>query len=532
LRAPQGSLPDHDFAYVPEGARILGAAKLSGKLNGNWNIGALNAVTGRERADLDLSGVRSRADVEPLTYYGIFRVQKEFKESRHALGFMSTIVNRTFDADCLKDQLNSSAATFGMDGWSFLDRDKTWVVTGWMGLSHVRGSTTRLTDLQMNSQHYLQRPDAGHVQVDSSATSMTGLAGRIWLNKQNGNVIFNSAIGFVNPRFDVNDAGFMWNGDMINAHIIGGYKWVKPGRLTRHAEFHLAHARNYDFGGNNTYSVWFHYGYVRFLNYYLLNYYLAYNPETLNNRRTRGGPLTLNPDGVETSWSVSTDSRKPLVFGLGFSTTNYQPNHGWNAAVTIEWKPSSNMSFSISPQYTADYTHAMWIGAFADPLAVSTFGNRYVFAELDYKDISAGMRLNWTFTPKLSLQLYIQPLLSSGDYENFKELAAPKSYDFNRYGDGASTFSEDTYTADPDGPAGPAESIALWNADFNFKSLRGNAVLRWEYKPGSVLYFVWTQRRSDFENTGSFQFGRSMETLWNIKPDNIFMIKATYWWPL
>ncbi|MFC1501964.1 DUF5916 domain-containing protein [bacterium] len=531
-RAPQGSLPDHDFASVPEGARILGAAKLSGKLNGNWNIGVLSAITGRERADLDIGGIRSEVDVEPMTYFGIFRAQKEFNDSRQALGFMSSIVSRKFHDPLLRDQFNSGATSFGIDGWSFLDKDKTWVVTGWMGLSHVQGNTTRLTSLQRNSQHYLQRPDADHVQVDSSATSMTGLAGRIWLNKQNGNFIFNSAIGFVDPWFDVNDAGFMWNGDVINAHIIGGYKWVKPGLLTRHAEFHVAHARNYDFGGNNTYAVWFHYGYIRFLNYYTLNYFMAYNPETLNNRRTRGGPLTLNPDGLQTNWNLSTDSRKPLVFGFGFGTSNYQPNHGWNAGVSAEWKPSSNVSFSLSPQYIVDHTNAMWIGAFSDPLAEKTFGNRYVFAELDYREISAGMRLNWTFTPKLSLQLYVQPLISVGNYKNYKELSESKTYNFNKYGDGESTFSEETYEADPDGPSGPAEPITLWDADFNFKSLRGNAVLRWEFRPGSVLYFVWTQRRSDFENTGTFQFGRSMETLWNTKPDNIFMIKATYWWPL
>jgi len=67
------------------------------------------------------------------------------------------------------------------------------------------------------------------------------------------------------------------------------------------------------------------------------------------------------------------------------------------------------------------------------------------------------------------------------------------------------------------------------NLDFNFKSLRGNAVLRWEYLPGSVLYFVWTQTRSDTENIGEFKFKKSFDRLLDAHPDNIFLIKFTYW---
>lgn len=170
-----------------------------------------------------------------------------------------------------------------------------------------------------------------------------------------------------------------------------------------------------------------------------------------------------------------------------------------------------------------------WIGAFDDPLATATFGRRYVFARLDQRTFVAGLRLNWTFTPRLSLQLYAQPLVSSGDYSGFGELARPASYDFHRYAEGASTFHEATHQADPDGP-GPAPAIDVGNPDFGFRSLRGNAVLRWEFGPRSTLYCVWTQSRQDEEDVGRFELRRSIGRLASARADNIFLVKLAYGW--
>ncbi len=527
-RAPQGSLPDYDFAKLPEGSRILGAAKLSGKVGDNWNIGTLHAVTNQEKAELDLNGERAHAEVEPMSYYGVFRGQKEFQQGRQGLGLLSTLATRKFDDDRLRDELNSQSMSLGLDGWTFFDKDKVWVITGWAGMSQVRGSQQRIFDLQQNSQHYFQKPGVNHVSVDSTATSMTGYAGRFWINKQKGNFIFNTALGIIDPKFDVNDMGFMWRSDVINGHIIGGYKWVKPGKFTRNAQLDFATFGSWDFGGNRTWSGVFHYGEITFLNYWGIEWDWAYNPESVNNRLTRGGPLTLNPSGLEGDFELESDSRKLWVLSLGFNGGYYGSGKYWNISPSVEWKPASNVSVSIGPDYEKGITTAQWIGAFDDPSATATYGKRYVFAELDQTTLAASIRLNWTFTPKLSLQLYAQPLISSGDYYDFKELARPRSYDFNIYGEGESTIDEQNCIADPDG-AGPALPIELGNPDFNFKSLRGNAVLRWEYLPGSTLYLVWTQSRSDVEEIGEFQFNRSFRRLWKADVDNIFMIKASYW---
>ncbi|MGH7595416.1 MAG: DUF5916 domain-containing protein [bacterium] len=509
-RAPQGNVPSADFADMPLGTSILGAAKLTGKVANNWNVGMLHALTSRESAELTQNNRRWRSEVEPLTYYGIMRAQKEIKEGRQGIGFISTFAARQFDDERLRHDINSSAFAGGIDGWTFLDGNKTWVITGWAGMSQVRGNETRLTALQTNSRHYFQRPDAGHVSVDSFATSLTGYAGRVLLNKQKGNVIFNSALGFVDPKFDINDMGFLFRTDVINGHLGGGYKWTKVGKVTRYAELLGAVFGSRDFDGNMIWMGVWQSGYFEFLNYYNFNYSLAYNPETVSNNRTRGGPLTLNRPGWEVNFFVNSDSRKNWVFGLGtFGYSRGPKNWDRGLDASVEWKPSANLSISAGPTlwWNRNFAQYVTVDTSNAHLAAATFGQHYIFAELRQTELAANIRMNWTFTPRLSLQLYAQPLISSGNYSNYKELARARSYDFNPYA---------TSRAD----------------DFNIKSLRGNAVLRWEYSPGSTLYFVWTQSRSDYENFGNFQFNRSVGRLGDTRPNNIFLVKASYWWGL
>ncbi len=527
-RVPQGSLPSYDYVDPPSGTHILGAAKLTGKI-GDFNVGVIQSLTRREFANIDLAGKKSSVEVEPLSYYGIFRAQKEFNEGRQALGFMSTLASRSFRDNRLRDEINSSAFSGGIDGWTFLDDSKTWVLTGWAGMSTIKGNSKRILSVQQNSQHYFQRPGFNFESVDSSATSLTGFAGRFYLNKQKGNFIFNSAFGFITPKFDVNDLGFLRRTNVLNGHFGGGYRWTKPTDFYRYIEVGGAVFRSYDFDGNKTSDGYFHGGFIQFLNYYSVNWNYVYNPKTFNNRATRGGPLMINLPGYQVNLNVRSDSRKNWVLRMNyFLYTQTDGSKSWSFGTGIELRPVSNVFISLSPRYNKNDNRAQYIGTYTDPFATNTFGKRYVFGELDQTTFSARIRLNWTFTPYLSLQLFIQPLISTGKYTNYKELARPRSFDFNVYGKGSSTFDKNNFVADPDG-SGPAAPINIGKRDFNFSSLRGNAVLRWEYTPGSVLFFVWTQTRTGFEDNGKFQFGRSFSNLLNLHPDNIFLIKFSYW---
>ncbi|NWF51238.1 MAG: carbohydrate binding family 9 domain-containing protein [Ignavibacteriaceae bacterium] len=530
-RAPQGSLPDADFVNYPDGTHILGAAKLTGKIGESWNIGTIQAVTRREFVDFKLDNFTSEAEIEPLTYYGVIRGQKEFNSGDAGLGFISTSTSRFFEDPVLKDQLNKNAFTGGFDGWIFLDSSNTWVLTGWLGLSHIIGTSQRIISVQRNPLHYFQRPDSKNLSIDSTANSLTGFAGRFYLNKQKGNFFFNSAFGFLSPKFDLNDIGFQWRSDLINAHIGGGYRWTEPTDFYQFLQLGGAVYRSYNFDGMITGNGIFHFGFFQFLDYSSLNWNLSYNSEVVNTRRTRGGPITLTPSGYQADVFYNSDERKEIVFNTGIYTYQSKFSRTVGLEAGFELHPLSNISFSIMPAIEKNFESTQWVGSYKDILAENTFGRRYVFAELRQTTLSANIRLNWTFTPTLSLQLYVQPLISSGDYSNYKELKRPGSYEYLVYGFDGSTFDDEKFIADPDGN-GPAPEIEIGNRDFNFKSLRGNAVLRWEYVPGSVLYFVWTQNRADFEDNGEFQVNRSLSRLWDTAPENIFMVKLTYWFNL
>jgi len=498
--------PDGGFADGPVGAHILGALKLTGKAGGNWNIGALSAMTNREQATYqDSLGARWRQEIEPLAFYGVYRAQKEIAQGRQGIGFMSTVAARAFDDPALRDTRNANSVFVGTDGWTFLDASRTWVTTWRGGVSRIAGTTGRLLAVQQSSVHYFQQPDNGHVTVDSAATSMTGAMGRVTLGKQKGNTFVNSSLGFISPSFDLNDLGFLSRTGIVNMHFGGGYDWTKPGRVFRYVELGGAVFRNYDWDGNINWSGVFHFGSVQLKNFYWINWNAAYNPWTVNNRRTRGGPLSLNPPGVQFGINVNSDSRKTWTFGLGSGIYDARSDRNWWAWAELGWRPAPNVSLSLSPNLSGDITPVQYIGTYGDSTATATFGKDYVFARLRSTELSAGIRLNWTYTPQLSLQLYAQPLISAGKYDQFKQLARPRTFDF-------------TPTAAP------------YDPDFNFRSLRGNAVLRWEYLRGSTLFFVWTQRRQDVEDIGDFAFHRSLDRLMQAKADNIFMIKATYWW--
>ncbi len=298
-----------DFADVPVAMRILGAAKLIGRVAPAWSLGTLHALTRRETADLERRGQPSRMEIQPLTYYSATRTQAEFRERRLGLGLMATAAARSFDDPALRDRLNSASLLGGLDGWLVLDRKETWVLSGWSALSHVRGNPTRMVDLQRSSTHYFQRVDASHVEVDSGATALTGHAHRYWLNKQKGATQFNAAVGVVSPEFDVNDLGFQKRSDLVNAHVGTGYKWTRPGKLRRYQSVKAAVFATRDFDGNLVTRGVRGSGYTEFHNGGAWNYYATYTGQTLDNRRTRGGPLTLELPAFSIGTDFQTDTQ-------------------------------------------------------------------------------------------------------------------------------------------------------------------------------------------------------------------------------
>ncbi|MCK5220401.1 MAG: hypothetical protein KAR14_02395, partial [Candidatus Aminicenantes bacterium] len=479
----------------------------------------------------DIDGDRSQGEVEPFSNYTVLRAHKEFNEGRQGIGFIATSVLRGLNDVNLKDMLNNKAFSFGVDGWTFLDKKKKWVVTGWMGGTQVSGTKERITDLQYSYPHYYQRPDVDYLGVDEDATSLSGYSGRFMLHKQEGNFMFNAALGFISPGFDARDMGFQWSGDVINGHVLLGYRSFKKWKFIKYWDALFITQRNYDFGGNKVGDQRFIFiGDIEFTNFWYLYFQMSSNPAQMDKYRTRGGPMMLVQPFTWFDFGLFSDRRKPVVLRLGghFLTSDWGRVRR-SASATIEWKPGTNISLSLSPRYDYNYNNSQWVDNIDDPVLTETYGTRYIFGDLSQKTLSCSIRLNWIFSPKLSLQAYLQPFISVGAYTGFKEFAVPGTYDFNTYGVGSSSIdyneTDDDYSVNP-GDGG--NTFNLYNPDFNYKSLRGTVVFRWEYKLGSTLYLVWTQNRSDFGNPGDLSFGRDLSDMLSAPGDNIFMLKFTY----
>jgi hypothetical protein len=530
-RAPHLSASG-DFIDTPTATTILGATKLTGKTRNGWSIGFLEALTDSERARTRTGTTSSTTIVEPLTNYAVARVQREFR-SRVGLGLLATSVNRQLDTPELRSALAHDAFVFGTDAYVFLDHKRDWVITGKLAGSYLQGTTDMITAAQNAAQRYYQRPDARHVALDPTRTSLNGYNGRVSLNRNSGVWHVNASLWGVSPGFEANDLGFEGTADRAGAHTVLFWRYVTPDRISRSKYFWVSkwwvwnYARELQGNGIQGNSG------ITFRNYWNLNMGGGYFPRTLDDRLTRGGPSAINPAGWFWNTNGGTDNRKALAGG-GFITLNRNEYGGWSNTVGVNAtiKPSPRFTVSAGPQWNQSRSLAQYVTTAADAMATSTYGSRYVFSALDQTQVSMTTRVTAVLSPTISLQVFAQPLLAAGDYTHFKELAQPRTYSFRDYAAAGSPISldpvADTYSVDPDG-AGPASAFTFDNPNFNLRSLRLNAVFRWEMKPGSALYAVWTRQQRDSGNPDRFSFGRDAHAMFAAPGDDVFLVKIAYW---
>ncbi len=530
-RAPQLSA-DGDFSDTPSATTILGAGKITGKTASGWSIGVLNAVAGRETARIATGSRYGTSVVEPRTNYFVARLQRDLGK-RTGIGLISTAVNRSLDDARLTDALPGQAYVVGGDGYWFLSDARNWVVNGKLAFSRVSGSPTAIEALQRAPQRYFQRPDATHVAVDPTRSALSGFSGRVNLNQNSGLGQWNMALWGVSPGFESNDLGFFGTGDRAGGHVVYFTRNVTPGRVLRSRSWWAAKWWTWNFArqlqGDGVQGNAF----FTFLNYWSIGTNLSWRRRVEDDRLTRGGPTAAQPASHSWNLNGSTDRRRFVSLEF-FLNRNGTAAGGWsrNAGVTVNLRPSPMLSISTGPQLNRSSTIAQYVQTVDDPTATATYGERDVFGLLTQTQLSMTSRVNVILSPQVSLQVFVQPLLAAGDYSNFKELAAPRTYDFHEYGTtgGSITYDADaaSYTADPDA-SGPAPPFTFDNPDFNFKSLRVNAVFRWELRPGSTFYAVWTRQQQDLSNPGDFALGRDTSALFRAPGDDVVLVKFAYW---
>ena len=523
-------LPPTPARDVPDATRILGAAKLSGRTAAGWSVGVLDAVTDRETVRfLDGVGARESMVSEPLTNYFVARARRDLRAGLSAVGGFFGAVHRDLETEPLEAGLRSAAYSTGVD-WSHQWDDRTWSMEGFLSATTVLGSASAIAGAQRAPYHYFQRPDATHLDYDPARTSLSGFAGSVNAYKQVGrHWAWGGMLNTVSPGYEVSDLGFQRRADRIDAQADLSYAETRPGSVLRSYSVWGSALMEHNYGGENISNRLFPGAFVQFLNYWTVNVNVTMSlPGTVDDRLTRGGPAARRPGYTNLFARVATDPRKPVVVNTG-NGYMWDEAGGWSNDLwaDVAVRPAPHWELALGPSLHRSHSAAQYLQTVPDETATATYGARYVFADIDQTVLALVTRLNYTFTPGLSLQVFAQPFIATGDFGDPAEFAAPGTYDFLVYGvDRGEVVDGVIY---PDGQGGDAVSFPVPQQDFNVRSLRGNAVLRWEWRPGSTLYVAWQQTREGFEPVGDFEVDRDARALFRAKSDDILLIKVNYW---
>ncbi len=528
-RSPQGRVPPGAmFQDAPQETTIAGAVKLSGKTAGGWSVGVLDAWTQEERAHYELDGTRASAVVEPATNYFVGRLARDIGSSG-AIGGMVTATQRSDGAGLL---LHDEAYTAGIDGYHYFG-DRDYIVDWGVFGSQVSGAAAAIELTQRSPGHYFQRPDADYLDLDPSRTSLSGWGANAYFEKQTGKWRYAAGGNAGSPELEINDIGFRTRIDVISSTFAAGWVDPEPRGKIRSREVELHKEDSWNFGSDRRLDRWTASGDLEFSNYWRTGFRVRRHNRAIDDRATRGGPLAGMPALTLYELEVSTDHRKAVNAQLELTYDSDElGGSDRDVELRIQWQPSERASLEFSPRWSDARVARQFVRRVADPAAGATYGARYVFAPVDTNELDLTTRFDLAVTRNLTVQLYVQPFVARGDYEGFRELAQPASLDYFEYGIDGGTVAFDPatnlYTIDPDA-AGAAAPFWFRNPDFKDRSLRGNAVVRWEFRPGSAAYFVWSQNRAARIIDGDLDFGRDLDALAGLPSDDVFMVKVSYW---
>jgi hypothetical protein len=542
-RAPQGAglaYAGGEYADIPESTAILGAAKLTGQTRGGTSVGLMNALTRRETAAVAAAdGERFLQAVEPLTNSLVGRATHQLRGGDLVIGGIGTSVNRKLDDPGLAALLPESALTAGVDAEAYWGK-RNYRLYAALTASRVAGDSVAIARVQRSSARYFQRPDRSAESgglfssaYDPSATELTGYGAIMRLEKRGGDWLWDLNAAAVSPGFETNDLGFQSAADWRWLNGTVGRQFTRPTRAYRSLMAMVGTQRQWNYDGDVTVRDLSAFTRIEFLNYWHASLFVTRRFGSLSDRLTRGGPVVGEAGSLGGFFGLMTDSRRPLVLEVNANGgEDDDGGHSGFVGVSATIRPASNVKLSVGPGYSRRVVTDQYVTSVPDPTATEFSGRRYVFAHLDQRQLFMNTRASVTFTPDVSLEIFAQPLIASADYHDFEEFAAPRQERKLVYGRDTGTITANPdgsrYVVDPDA-AGPAQSFTLRDPDFNFRSLRGTGVLRWEWRPGSTAYLVWTQTRSGVAGVGDLAFGRDRDALFAAPADNIFVLKVSYW---
>lgn len=528
--APSYSIPSGEYLYskMPDKTTILDAVKLSGKTANGLSLGILQSITGPGYASIsDGDGESRHPMVEPLTNYTVTRVMKDFHEGTTVIGGMFTTTNR-FINDVHLETLTKNAYTGGLDllhQW----KDKKYYVDARIVGSYVDGSTAALRLLQESSARYYQRPGADYLPFDTTLTHLNGYGGRAKIGKGTGLWRYFTGVSVFSPGLELNDIGYMQTADAIRQQNQIKYFVNQPVSIFRTYSVSLDQNNDWNFNGDYLGSGAMLNVSSEFLNKWGIRLSLKGKTRQLDTRVLRGGPDMYLPGSFLGIGTFNSDMSKRIAFTL---LSQYK-HAGENSA----------KAWGISPGFTLRPVNALKIGLSADfagnndllqyvSKVPASGGDRYVLGNISQQTMGFTFRVDYVITPELSIVFYGSPFVSKGKYNTFKYITDPLNHEFkNRYKEYVNpTLAGGVYQLDENNDGTADYSLA--NPDFNFHQFRSNLVAKWEFRPGSFLYFVWSSDRTGLETDASSSMGTSFRNMWNVFPGNIFLVKFNYWFSL
>jgi len=501
-RAPQ--LDDvYGNAASPAATKILGAGKVTGRLPNGFSIGLLDAVT-------DHVNGPGRTTLEPATNFAVVRGNQDFRGGEGSVGFILTGVNRSLDASS-EPYLHRSAYSSGVVGrWRFNGR---YEVSGSLDLSRVSGDTAAIARTQRDPVHLYQRPD-GSENFDPTRTSLSGTNQEIRFAKVSGKRLhFETAYQRRTPGFEINDIGFLRQADRQAWTSWANLVFNQPNRIFQSLRWNFNNWEYWTSDGLPTERAFNTNVHIQWTNRWWLHLggTVGQVGATYCDRCARGGPA-IRQDPYLSPWiTIAGDDRRPLVPSLSANYNRGDQGRSETIELTpeLDYKLSTRFTTSLSVDYTHNRNDLQYYGTFTD----ASDQPHYTFAHLAQKTLTLTWRLGYTFSPTTTLQIYASPFVSKGTYSDVREIADPRASDY------PARYRAYADAAVADNPGG-----------FNFQQFRSNVVFRWEYRPGSTLFLVWSQGRenaADVEGTRSFRgdFG----DLFARRADDTFLVKVSYW---
>lgn len=520
-------LNDNEYAKVPDNTSILGAFKLSGKTRKGTSIGLLESFTQRENAEISRQDTLSKYPVEPFTNYVVARVEQDFDKGNTVVGGLFTSTHRDLNSINFIT-LPSSAYTGGVNMTHYW-KDKNYFFTFRGIYSNIHGSPEAITELQTSSTHNFQRPDASHLRVDSTLTRLSGHGGTLEFGKfGGGHLRMLSWITWTSPGLDFNDLGFMQQADNIQQVFWMGYNEWQPKHFYNRFNFGGDFYTVWNFEGKNEYKGFEMNGHLQFKNYFSVFTGFNLQGEGLSSSDLRGGPMLKTPGSLNYRIGFGTDDRKKLQMELFLLKRWSQfKNSTMNLLqYSLTYKPINTVSLSLEPEYSVSEDNLQYVTTISD-----NGSDKYIMARIKSEQFSVSARINVGITPDMSIQYYGQPFFFSGKYTQFKtitnSMAANYSNRFHEYSGSELVYDESSsvYNVDMDGNG---TDFSFDNPDFHFLQYRSNLVFRWEYKPGSTFFLVWSQGRTTDGSDANFNFSDYTHELKSTFPQNDFLIKLSY----